>query len=396
MYADGTGGRMKPQKSKATAQLVRLSDVAPTKVEWLWPRVIAIGKVTMLVGHPGLGKSFCTQDIAARVSTGRGWPGQPSVAREPAGVLLISSEDALDDTIRPRLDAMKADCSLIGAFNAVETSDGSGTAFETDFDLTRHIAVLEEKILEMGNCKLVVIDPISAFMGEANSNSNTEVRSIITSLSKLAERTRVAIVIVSHCRKGESLPISSVMGSMAFVAASRAAWIIVKDPDAPDRRLMLPLKNNLATDAGGFAYCIPRIGEQQGTVVWEEDRVFVDAEDILSPTPKKRGPPPTAKDWAGEWLHGILKDGPMAVALVNQQANDAGISDSTLNRARKQLGVVSRKVGNVYECALPAFVTDRSSLEPEQLEQPEELDDDGWPASQDCQDFELSDDDSSW
>jgi len=154
-----------------------LADVTPRPVEWLWPARIALGKLTLIVGDPGLGKSFITLDLAGRVSRGTAWPDNPQARRDPGGVVLLSAEDDLADTIRPRLDAAGADVRRIAAITTVKRFDpATGKDKFEPFNLTAHLLALEQTIEQVGSCRLVIIDPISAYLGGTDSHKNADVR----------------------------------------------------------------------------------------------------------------------------------------------------------------------------------------------------------------------------
>ena len=151
---------------------VRMADVTPEPVRWLWPGRFALGKLSLIAGEPGLGKSFLTLDMASRVSCGAGWPCDGSVRSDPGGVVLLSAEDDLKDTIRPRLDAAGADCSRIEAMQAIYRPDHRrGTEVAVPFTLVEHIHHMETLIRKVGACKLVVVDPVSAFLGATDSHN---------------------------------------------------------------------------------------------------------------------------------------------------------------------------------------------------------------------------------
>ncbi len=269
------------------AVIVRLSDVEPESVEWLWPGRIALGKLTLVAGDPGLGKSFLTLDMAARVSTGAGWPDSPGQRTDPGGVVLLSAEDALGDTIRPRLDAAGADVSRIVALEAIRSVGdvrGGGRESARAFDLSRDLPTLEEAIRSVGDCRLVVIDPVTAYLGGVDSHKNADIRGLLAPLGALAERHRVAVVAVTHLNKASGGPaIYRAMGSLAFAAAARAAWAVTKDEPDPRRRLFVPIKNNIAPDTGGLAYRIEPLGVDGCPVVaWEPGPVNVSADDALA------------------------------------------------------------------------------------------------------------------
>lgn len=325
------------------AELVSLADVEPEAVNWLWPQRIALGKLTVIAGDPGLGKSTLALDLAARVSRGCRWPDGSGDA--PLGsVVLLSDEDGLADTIRPRLDAAGADVTRIHALAAVYGRDQNGE-YRRAVDLSRDVARLEEVIVGLGDCRLLIVDPISAYLGATKGNDNVEVRGVLAPLSELAGRLGVAVVAVSHLRKGEGPAMYRTLGSMAFVAAARAAYAVCKDQDdqAGRRRLMLPVKNNLGNDETGLAYRLAAAepGEVPH-VQWESAPVSTKADEALARPQAKRGPKPDAQQKAEGYLRRQLAHGPMPAADLTSDGWLAhGISKRTLERARTTLGVVS-------------------------------------------------------
>jgi len=326
-----------------TPDIVRMSDVAPTMVEWLWPNRIAIGKVTLIPGDPGLGKSFFSLDVAARVSTGAPWPDDPSgTKRDPGGVVLLSAEDDPADTIRPRLDAALADVNRIVLLRGTLAKAPDGKIQERWFSFEDDLPALEAAIGEVDDCRLVVVDPISSYMGKCDSHNNAEVRAVLGPLARLATDKKVAVVCITHLRKGDGSAIYRAIGSLAFVAQSRAAWCIVKDREDPTgrRRLMLPVKNNLAEDSTGLAYKIARAGDSAAAFVqWESEPVTKSVDEALT-APKRNGPEAEDRREAEEWLRRTLATGPR----LAKEAEDEGkaqyaFSQRTIERARKEVGV---------------------------------------------------------
>jgi RecA-family ATPase len=161
--------------------------------------------------------------MAARVSTGAPWPDTPLELQPVGGVVLLSAEDDPADTIRPRLDAHGADVTRIVLLQSIDRPDGTNRAV----DLAVDGPALEAAIDTVPNCRLVVVDPISAYLGGVDSHSNSDVRGMLAQLAELAARRRVAVVAVTHLRKGDGPAMYRAMGSLAFVAAARAAWAIV-------------------------------------------------------------------------------------------------------------------------------------------------------------------------
>ena len=335
--------------------IVRLADVKPEPVSWLWPGRIALGKLTLIAGDPGLGKSFLTLDMAARVSTGAAWPDAPGVATTPGGVVLLSAEDGVADTIRPRLDAAGADVARIVALEAIRSVGDNGRESVRAFDLSRDLRGMEEAIRSVDGCRLVVIDPVTAYLGGVDSHKNAEIRGLLAPLGAIAERHRVAVVAVTHLNKSNNGPaIYRAMGSLAFAAAARAAWSVSKDKDDPSRRLLLPIKNNIAPDTGGLAYRIQPLGADGcPAVAWEPDPVSMSADDALAGD-RGEGDGRTERDDAGEWLRDLLARAPRPALEVEKEARDAGYSVATVRRAKAAIGAVSRKpaFGGPWEWAL--------------------------------------------
>ena len=211
--------------------LQSMADVVTQGIAWLWPNRLALGKLSLVIGDPGNGKSFWSLDIAARISTGTKWPDDCGDA--PTGsVLLMGVEDDLSDTVKPRLEAAGADVSKIVALTGVANKDQAGE-YERTVDLRRDIPVLETAIQSVADCKAIIIDPISAFLGKTDSHVNAEVRETLAPLSQLAERYAVAIIAITHLRKGETDALHRAMGSVAFTAAARSVWAIAKDNAIP-------------------------------------------------------------------------------------------------------------------------------------------------------------------
>ncbi|HRQ74250.1 MAG TPA: AAA family ATPase [Phycisphaerales bacterium] len=335
--------------------VVRLSDVKPEPVAWLWPGRFALGKLTLIAGDPGLGKSFLTLDMASRVSTGAGWPDRRGESFTPGGVVLLSAEDAIADTIRPRLDAAGADVSRIVALEAIRSVGDNGRESARTFDLSRDLPALEAAIRSVEGCRLVVIDPVTAYLGGTDSHKNSDIRGLLAPLAELAARHRVAVVAVTHLNKsGGGSAIYRTMGSLAFVAAARAAWAVVADKAEPGRRLLLPIKNNLSANRGGLAYSfVDSPGHDQPQLAWEEGAVTLSADDALA---VERGGERSVVDDAADWLREQLADGPRRMRDVEGDAREAGYSVAALRRAKAALHVASRKpvFGGPWEWALPA------------------------------------------
>jgi hypothetical protein len=243
------------------------------------------GHLLQLSGDPGLGKSFITLDIAARVSRGKRWPDNPQ-SKQPAGkVILPNCEDDPGDTIAPRLDKANADDTKIIVLKGVSLMS-KRRPFSLECDIPR----LEEALTDHRDVRLIVIDPIAGFLGKVDSHNNSEVRGMLAPLADLASRFHVAILTVTHLAKtGGNKAFYRAMGSLAFAAAARAVRAITKNPDNPERRLFLPAKLNPARDPDGLAY-----RNDDGRVVWEFNPVKMHADDAFAAETANQLPPSVA------------------------------------------------------------------------------------------------------
>ena len=319
-----------------------LANIPREAVTWLWPNRIPLGKITVIGGDPGLGKSLLTANLAATVSRGYQFPdGTPCTKGD---VLLLSAEDDPGDTIRPRLEAMDADLDRVHFCSKYAFEDGDGALYDdtfTDVGNTEAIARSLSDAEAAGHAiRLIVIDPITAFLGDLDGHKNTEIRARLAPLAELAQQWRCAIVMVSHLNKagGGSSPIYRITGSLAFVAAARAVWLVTRDPDDQERRLFLPIKANLGPDSGGLAY---RISGVTGVAQIEWDGTV----DISAVDAMRQGSDDERSELrdAIDFLRELLADGPMEQKQIEKDATGAGISVSTLRRAKKQAGIKSEK-----------------------------------------------------
>jgi putative DNA primase/helicase len=293
--------------------------------------------------------------MAARVTMGKQWPDR---SRCPVGsVILISAEDDLADTIRPRLDAAGADVRKVVSLSAISQITENGATSERSFTLA-DIPALAQALKRQPDCKLVIIDPVSAYLLRTDSHNNAEVRSLLAPLAKLAAEHCVAVVIVTHLNKGAGMSaMQRVTGSVAFIAAARAAYIVARDPHDPtgERRLFLPLKNNLGDDSTGFAY---RILDER--IKWEES-VSITADAALVPDSKdgSRGPKQAERKEAIAWLKELLKPGPLPAKDIFRQAEDAGYSKMTIRRAQRAISIKPSRKGfdGQWVWALPKLAT---------------------------------------
>jgi hypothetical protein len=329
--------------------LVRLSDVEAEEVEWLWPGRIPRGKVSIIDGDPGLGKSTSLLSIAACVSRGLPLPGGGAFG--PASVVLLSAEDGLADTIRPRLDAAGADVSRIFALRAVKSGNGE-ESFPT---IDGNLGAIEEAVRRTKAAR-VGVDPLMAYLGgEVNSYRDHAVRRAIAPLAKMAEETGAAIVLIRHLTKGGgAASIYRGGGSIGIVGAARSALLVAKDPEDEERRIVASVKSNLSKPPASLAYRLETAPNGAPRLVWEEGDAGITADELLAaqaPAVESGRP----RDHAVAFLARYLSGGPRPADEVIRDGEAEGLSEKTLRRARATLGAVSVKVGfpGSWRWALP-------------------------------------------
>lgn len=335
------------------------SEVKQQPINWLWPGRIARGKVTIIAGNPGLGKFQITASIAAVVTTGDIWP-VDKVSCQPGSVIFLSAEDDPSDTLAPRLSAAGADLSKSHFLKCVQTKNGHGKLLQKTFSLKTDITNLDKLLEEIKDVKLLIIDPITAYLGETDSYKNAEIRALLTPLSELAAKHNLAILAISHLNKTSSQdPLMRVSGSLAFVAAARAAFLIAQDPNDDNRRMLLPMKNNIGNDKTGLAYSIESYALENGIftsrIVWETEPVDIKADEVMSSAPDPDES--SALKEAIEYLSDLLKDRPLTVKKIRTLTHQSGHSWMTIRRAKDQLGITHKKelISGEWVWRLPLF-----------------------------------------
>jgi hypothetical protein len=249
----------KGREPKSTLVSRCAAGIGPEKIEWLWSGRLARGKHTCIAGEPGTGKSQVCISIIAAITTGGKWPCEEGHA--PLGnVIILSAEDGAADTIVPRLLA------------------------QSDLEL------LEQKIATIGDVFLINIDPVSSYLGKTDSHKNAEVRGVLEPIGEMADRTRVAILSVTHFSKtganNTTKALHRFIGSIAFTGAPRAAFAVIEDGEHEDRRLFLHAKNNLARAPQGLAFrleqCLVSEGIGASRIVWDTEPVAITANEALA------------------------------------------------------------------------------------------------------------------
>jgi AAA domain len=370
------------QSDDRSVVIKSMNQYTTTPIRWLEEGRIALGKLTLIAGDPGLGKSFITLDMAARVSRGElpraetravehemqlratlsdyernhreyldrdpntppNTPNRPTklaIPERPGEVVLLNAEDDAGDTIKPRLEAMGADLSRIHLFEGVVQPMGrcvNLTQLDTD------IRLLAQTLKNISDLRLIIIDPISAYMGKTDSHNNADVRSVLAQLARLAQWTGAAVVCVTHLNKdaGGKRAIYRAMGSLAFTAAARAVHLVSKHPDDASKRVVAPVKNNLSEESSPRVYRI-----DEGKVVWLDEDIEWDADSIEQAFDGGRATP-SAMEEAKRFLEEALGEGARPIAEVREESEEAGIAFRTLKRAKQALAVESFRRDEIW------------------------------------------------
>jgi putative DNA primase/helicase len=324
-----------------------MSRVPARSVRWLWPPFVPLGKLTVLAGSPGLGKSLLTALLAALVSTGRS---DGALGGVPADVLLASAEDDPHDTIKPRLLAMGADLDRVHLLDLRETLP-SGATVATLVQLPQDVAAIAAKAGETG-ARLVVLDPVVAYLNaERSAYREQDVREALAPLKAMAEETGCAVLAVMHPNKGEGTdPLRRIGNSSAFTAFARSVLLLGPDPEenAEDsgRRVLSVVKGNVGWQAA-HALAVERAvvpGADGEDVETAAMRLLgasrVRAEDLLE-APEDR----SALGAAMAWLRDLLADGPLPATTILDAAKRDGHAPKTVNRAKRRIGARSHKHG---------------------------------------------------
>jgi hypothetical protein len=322
--------------------VLRVSDVKAQRIEWLWPARLPAGKLVVLDGDPGLCKSTMTLDFAARVTTGSPWPdhsGEPPIGN----VVLLSAEDGIADTIRPRLEAHGADLTRVVVFDSVPAWDDEGKRIANrPPSIPGDLPALEDLMRREG-ALLGVVDVLSAFLsGRVDSHRDQDIRGALMPLAKVAERTGACILVVRHLNKtGGANPLYRGGGSIGIIGAARAGMMVAPDPDDDDRRILAVTKSNLARVPTALAYRVVTDEEHDCARIQWDGATAHRAADLLS-IPGARD---DDQDDAATVLGEVLADGPLWVKECIERMTEAGFSKDQAKRAKAKLGARSVKHG---------------------------------------------------
>lgn len=313
-------------------KLLTMSDIPVEEVRWLWYPYLPRGKITIIQGDPGEGKTTFVLALAALLTQGLPVPGGAD-GQPPMNIIYQTAEDGLADTVKPRLTALGADCSRVLVID------------ESERELTLSDRRLAQAIDEAG-AGLLVLDPIQAYLGDGvDMHRANEVRPIFKRLGQLAERTGCAIVLVGHMNKMQGAKSAyRGLGSIDFRAAARSVLLVGRSRDDSDVRVVVHDKSSLAPEGASILFSL----HSDTGFSW---RGFCDttANELLSGT----GPSATKTKQAEHLLLELLKDGEVASEELLKRSSALGISERTLKIAKQNQGVVSVRKGDRWYTKLP-------------------------------------------
>jgi putative DNA primase/helicase len=337
-----SNGERNEQEPGRRVKLTRAVDLESREVQWLWSGRVPLGMITLFAGDPKLGKSLVTLDMAAAVSRGRPLP-MSDLPSQPASAILMSAEDDPNRTIVPRLEAAGADLTKVHVLESIILANG----FETLPSLRADADAITAAAVRLGDCRLIVIDPVSSYLKGIDDNRNAALRGVLTPLKTLAERLDAAVVLVSHLTKrGSANGKHRVMGSVAYVGACRANHLFIADPADPTGRRVLMLDNggNVAAPARTLAYLIEDRGGGP-KVVWCAEPMAMTVGEALGPRHRSARIAVVEARRCRQWLSDFLLDGPKLSSEVFKTAAVSGYSRDQVKAAKHSIGAVAQKRG---------------------------------------------------
>jgi hypothetical protein len=315
-----------------------LSAVEPERIDWLWRGRLAAGKMTILDGDPGLGKSTAALDIAARITTGEPFPGEVS-RRPPRGVVVLSAEDGLADTVVPRFMAAGGDLDRIGAMTGVLVPDGP----ELAVTIPDQLAAIQTAIRER-DAALLIIDPLVAHFSQTiNANNDQQVRTALKPLATMLEETRCASFMLRHMNKADSKQVLyRGGGSIGIIGAARFGLVAARDPDDDLARIIAITKCNLGVEPPSLRYRLEGVpGTDVARVVWDVDASRYSAADLLAGSDDHDDR--DDHDEAVLWLEHLLGEREISRQEVYRDGKKNSFSDRSIKRAKKVLKVLSKR-----------------------------------------------------
>ena len=313
--------------NETNLKIINMSDVESKEISWLWYPFIPYGKLTIIQGDPGEGKTTLLLNIAAVLSKGQGLDEHMN-PEQPLHIIYQTAEDGLADTVKPRLEKAQADCNNIFVID------------ETDVSLSMLDERIEQAILKE-KAKLMILDPIQAYLGaKMDMNRANEARDMTKHLGQVAERTGCAIVLIGHMNKNAGGKVAyRGMGSIDFFAVARSVLLVGRVKGQENRRAMIQIKNNLAERGHAKSFVLT-----DGVFTWKGDYDITE-DELAGGFAPKTSKQEEAKDLLVS-LSCTTKEA--AVSQIQEKARDRGISWRTMEMVKKELQIKSKKVNNAW------------------------------------------------
>ncbi len=330
----------------AGLKIIPLNEVEAEKIDWLWWEVIPKGKLTIICGDPNVGKSFLTMFLASYVTKGKPLPHTSNRITKKGSVLILTAEDGVADTVRPRIDSTNGDPSKVNIIDGIKERD-SIKLFNFRDDIEKLGIFLEKR----KDIKLLIIDPITAYMSGIDMKMDAEVRGkILAPLSALAEKHEISIILVAHLNKDVAMKaVYRISGTVGFLAGVRSVWLVMNDDEdkTGEKRKFCCLKMNIAKKPDkAMVFRIFGTDKDEPNLTFTDEFSYVDIEAELS---GKQGPIHIAQDF----LKSILKHGRRKSTEIDEAARANDIKIRTLKTAKAKLGIVSEKEGKEWFYKLP-------------------------------------------
>ena len=315
------------EETKNGLQMIKMSEIQSQEVSWLWYPFIPYGKLTIIQGDPGDGKTTLVLNIAAWLSKGEGLDSEMKLS-EPVNVIYQSAEDGLADTVKPRLELAGADCERILVIDEKEKS------------LSMVDERLEKAIVRT-KARMLILDPIQAYLGGGmDMNRANEARDMTKKLGALAEKYQCAIVLIGHMNKAAGNKAAyRGMGSIDFFAVARSVLLVGRVEGEPNIRAVVQIKNNLAAFGHPKAFALSENGFQ-----WLGD-YEITADEVLGGIAPKANKMEQAKRLLRELA---LTTDAIQSNEIFDMADEQGISKRTLENAKRELGIRARKINNSW------------------------------------------------